>query len=138
MSVQPNTCEACGKPGVVSKTVKDFAYPTPMGLVTIEGETPIEECPSCNEIFLPGLLVEQWNRLIMTHLSRKTDELSAKEVQFLLKSLPYTRDEFCQLLSLDAELFRMLAGGAGKTTPHIQEMLRALMADTLGGTETVH
>ncbi|HTL11132.1 MAG TPA: YgiT-type zinc finger protein [Bdellovibrionota bacterium] len=133
-----DTCEACGKKGLVSKNVKDFAYPTPMGQVTIEGETPLEECPHCGEIFLPGLLVEQWNRLILTHLGRKEGGFGHKEVQFLLRVLPFTKDEFAQLLEVDVERLTALASGAKPLDLRSQEVLKAMLADYLAGKHTVH
>lgn len=133
-----NKCEACGKETLVQKTVKDFAYPTPMGQVTIEGETPLEECTACGEIFLPGLLVEQWNRLILTHMLKKPDLLAHREVEFLYRVLPFTKDEFCQMLELSADKMKALATGSQKLDIRTDKVFKALVQDYLEDKHTVH
>ena len=83
-------CEICGNRTLTVKKVANFPYRTPMGIVTIEGESGLEECSSCKEVLIPGELIESLNRLILSTLSKKEGLFTPEELQFIFSILPYS------------------------------------------------
>ena len=86
-------CKLCGSLALKPKVVTDYQYRTPMGIVTIDGKSTFQECGNCKEVFISGMLIDRWNRLIMSELAKKHGVYSAEELQFSFSILPYSQNE---------------------------------------------
>jgi hypothetical protein len=128
-------CELCKKGSLKLKKVTNFPYRTPMGIVTIEGESEIEECPSCKEIFISGELIDSWNRLILERLSKKEGLLTPEELQFIFSVLPYTQQELAQSTGRERSTLTKYKTGENPVDPLFVDTLQAVIQDYLAGNE---
>src|ERR1017187_9397526 len=94
-------CVKCGKGTYGETTVKSYEYLTPMGFVTIDGQSKFLKCDKCGHALIPGETYHKWNLLILGRLAEKAGTLNAKELQFILSVLPYEQKEIAEAMGKD-------------------------------------
>ncbi len=130
-----NKCPVCEKGEIRLKPVKDYQYPTPMGLVTIDDEVQLEQCLACGEVFVPGVLIDQWNRLILQRLIAKHSRLNSIELQFIFSVLPYSQIEIAKATGKDRSTLTKYKTGENPIDPLFEDALQQIITDYLGGTD---
>jgi hypothetical protein len=128
-------CDLCEKETINVKKVANFPYNTPMGIVTIEGESEFEECAHCKEVFIPGKLLDSWNHLILEVLSKKEGFFTPKELQFIFSVLPYTQNELAQATGRERSTLTKYKTGENPVDPLFVDALQAVIQDHLAGNE---
>ncbi|MBI3534387.1 MAG: hypothetical protein HY072_02725 [Deltaproteobacteria bacterium] len=129
-------CPLCEKESVHEKKVRDYKYPTPMGLITIEGHTKLEECKNCKEIFIPGALINEWNHLVLKRLSKKQSRFTPHELQFIFSILPYSQAELAQATGKERSTLTKYKTGENPLDPLFEDILQQILIDHLAGKET--
>ena len=128
-------CELCGKESLELKRVLNFPYRTPMGIVTIEGESTLEECSFCEEVLVPGELINAWNRMILERLSKLEGFFTPEELQFIFSVLPYSQNELAQSTGRERSTLTKYKTGANPIDPLFVDALQAIIVDYLAGNE---
>jgi hypothetical protein len=128
-------CEVCEKGTLVLRKVANFSYKTPMGIVTIEGESEFEECLSCKEVLIPGETINSWNRLILERLSKKEGLFTAEELQFIFSSLPYSQNELAQATGRKRSTLTKYKMGGNPIDLLFVDALQSVIQDYLAGNE---
>lgn len=129
-------CPTCGEMTLGIQVVKDYEYRTPMGIVVIEGDSRLEECRSCREVFVPGDLIDRWNRLVLESISKKVGVISAVELQFSFSVLPYSQNELAKAVGKERSTLTRYKTGENPVDPLFDDTLKQIIGDFLAGTET--
>lgn len=128
-------CELCNKGTLKPKKVANFPYRTPMGIVSIEGESEFEECSFCKERLIPGELINYWNRTILEKLSKKEGLFTPEELQFIFSVLPYSQSEIAQAIGKERSTLTKYKSGENPVDPLFVDALEAVIQDYLAGHE---
>lgn len=120
-----------------TKTVKNYPYATPMGTVIIEGKSVFEKNDN-GEVFVPGLLIEKWNHLILKKLALKKSTFTAQELQFIFSVMPFSQNELAQLMGKDRSTLTKYKNGENPIDPMFADLLQQIVGDHLNGnTKTI-
>jgi hypothetical protein len=128
-----NKCENCGKGSLEKKKVLNYEYPTPMGFVTIDGTSEFEECPNCHEVFIPGELVDKWNRLILASLGKKTSRFTSEELEFIFSVLPFTQSEIAASTGKDVSAITHYKTGKNPVDLLFEDTIQQMILDFIEG-----
>lgn len=128
-------CLLCGETAVGAKLVRDYEYRTPMGIVTIEGESRFDECRKCGEEFIPGELIDTWNRQILDSTVKMRRLLLRTELQFIFSVLPYSQNELAKAVGKERSTLTRYKTGENPVDPLFDDALKRIIADFLSGNE---
>ena len=64
-------CVECENGRYHKASVKNYKYHTPMGVITIEGNSAVLKCDKCKNILIPGKTYDKWHHLILQGLAEK-------------------------------------------------------------------
>ena len=131
-----NQCELCGSASIREKRVKDYAYQTPMGLVTIDGDSVFEECEKCGETLISGNLINEWNNLILKTLSIKRGLFSKQELQFIFSVLPYSQNDLAKATGRERSTLTRYKTGENPIDLLFADELQQIIRDHISGNET--
>jgi hypothetical protein len=131
-----NKCDVCGENAIQKKIVRNYEYPTPMGLVTIEGASEFESCGSCDEVFIPGALIDHWNRLILKTLLQSQTRYTPHELEFIFSVLPFSQSEIAKATGKDRSTLTHYKTGKNPVDPLFEDTLQQMIEDYLAGNET--
>ncbi len=126
-------CEVCEKGALRKKKVENYKYPTPMGIVTVDGTSEFEECSHCKEVFISGETITYWNRLILGRLVAKKGYLSPQELIFVFSVLPYFQTELASATGREKSTLTKYKKGANPIDPLFDHTLREIISDYLKG-----
>ena len=128
-------CKLCNKGKLVQKSVRNYEYHTPMGIVTIQGLSKFTECQNCHNVLIPGSVIDDWNRLILTRLSEKQGIYSPAEVQFIFSTLPFSQNEIAKAMGKDRSTLTKYKTGENPLDPLFVDALQQMIVDHLQGKE---
>jgi hypothetical protein len=126
-------CVRCNKGRYADHKLRDYQYRTPMGIVTIEGESTILKCTKCDATLISGETYEKWNHLILKGLCEKRGLLDAKELQFILSILPYSQNEIAAAMGKDRSTLTKYKTAANPIDRLFDFALRQIIMDFLAG-----
>jgi hypothetical protein len=129
-------CESCGKGSLKEKKISNYEYPTPMGLVTINGTNSFEECSNCGEVFIPGELIDKWNRLILESLGKKNSRFAPQELEFVFSVLPFTQSEIAAATGKDRSTISHYKTGKNPVDLLFEDTVQQMILDFIGGKDT--
>jgi hypothetical protein len=127
------TCAVCGKGPLKKKKVKNYAYQTPMGIVTVEGTSEFDECPSCKEVFIPGKSIDYWNRLILGRMVETKHFFTLSELKFIFSVLPYSQAEIATATGKDRSTLTKYKTAENPIDPLFDHTLRSIITEHLKG-----
>ena len=133
MSNEENKCPACGEAALRKKSVQNYEYRTPMGIVTIERESRFDECGACGEVFIPGQLIDEWNHIILKQLHDRATVLTPEELQFVFSVLPYSQNELAKATGKDRSTLTKYKSGENPIDVLFDDALKQIIADWLEG-----
>lgn len=130
-------CQVCGEGTMQSFEVKDYAYRTNMGPVTINGVSKFLRCDHCERESIPGTLILEWNRKLLGMLAVVRRELKPKEIVFALSVLPYTQTQLAKAMGLHKTAISHYKTGGHSLTGPADAMFRQFMAEFAKGRSDV-
>ena len=126
-------CEICGSGKLQKKKVKNYAYKTSLGTITVAGTVEFLECDSCKENMIPGDLIQEWNGMILEHLATKKSFISPMELKFIFSVLPYSQAEIASATGKDRSTLTKYKTGENPIDPLFDHTLREIIVDYVGG-----
>lgn len=126
-------CIRCNEGEYADQKIRDYQYRTPMGIVTIEGESTILKCTKCGGTLISGEAYDKWNHLILKGLCEKHGLLDAKELQFILSVLPFSQNEIAQAMGKDRSTLTKYKNNTNPIDRLFDFALRQIILDFLNG-----
>lgn len=126
-------CIYCDKGEYDEIEVRDYKYLTPMGYVTIEGDSQFLKCDHCSQVLIPGTLYEKWNKLILEGLIKKSGPIDNKELQFILSVLPYSQNQIAERMGKERSTLTHYKSGKNPIDRLFDFTLRKIIVDFLEG-----
>jgi hypothetical protein len=121
---------------VVEANVKNYVYDTNLGNITIKGDSKLPKCTECENIFVPGKQMEQWNKKLLKKLAATKRTLKPTELVFVFSVLPYDQKRIADAVGRDKTTLSKYKTGVNPPDHAFDFLLKKIMRDYAEGSGT--